>query len=171
MKIVINDANIFIDLSLLELLELFSQLDFELYTTDFVFEELNADQKNLVLTLKKNGKLNIIETTETTDFEGITNLLQNNNGLSFEDCSIWYYSQKLSGILLTGDSKLKTQASKSGIEVRGILYVFDEMVRQNLLNFSDAASKLEALFLLNNRLPKSEIDKRIKAWKEQQSID
>ena len=45
MKIVINDANILIDLAKLDLLDIFSRLPFDLYTTDFVYEELNEDQK------------------------------------------------------------------------------------------------------------------------------
>lgn len=45
MKVVINDANILIDIVKLELLLQFSKLNFEMYTTDFVVEELNLEQK------------------------------------------------------------------------------------------------------------------------------
>ena len=100
MKIVINDANILIDLAKLDLLDVFSKLPFDLYTTDFVYEELNVEQKSLVSVLHKNGYLKIIETEETIDFQNITRLLESSSGLSFEDCSVWYYSQKLSGTLL-----------------------------------------------------------------------
>ena len=44
MKIIINDANILIDLVHLGLMNEFIQLNLELKTTDFVFEELNEDQ-------------------------------------------------------------------------------------------------------------------------------
>lgn len=170
MRIVINDANILIDLAELDLLEKFSQLDFELYTTDFVFNEIDENQKKSVQKLKDNELLEVIETTENADYQGIQNLLDNNNGLSFEDCSVWHYSQKLTGILLTGDGKLRKQAKKSGVEVRGIIYIFDELVKQQLLSFSDAADKINLLFQLNNRLPKPEIDKRIKAWESNKNI-
>jgi rRNA-processing protein FCF1 len=165
MKIVINDANILIDLVKLNLLDLFSKLDFELYTTDFVYDELNENQRSPISALNANGKLKIIETTEVVDFQKISKLLENSNGLSFEDCSVWYYSEKLFGALLTGDGKLRKLASKNGIEVRGILYVFDELVKQELLSFQEAIEKLEQLSQFNNRLPKKEIQKRIENWK------
>lgn len=37
MKVVINDANILIDLVKLDLLNVFSKLPFDLHTTDFVY--------------------------------------------------------------------------------------------------------------------------------------
>lgn len=166
MRIVINDANILIDLAKLELLDVFSKLKFELYTTDFVYEELNQEQKSPVSMLNKNGHLTIIETEETIDFQNITNLLDSSTGLSFEDCSVWYYSQKLSGTLLTGDGKLRKQVSKKGIEVRGIIYIFDELLKQNLIDINIAIEKIEQLYQLNNRLPKKEIAKRIENWKK-----
>ena len=166
MRIVINDANILIDLAKLELLDVFSKLKFELYTTDFVYEELNQEQKSPVSMLNKNGHLTIIETEETIDFQNITNLLDSSTGLSFEDCSVWYYSQKLSGTLLTGDGKLRKQVSKKGIEVRGIIYIFDELLEQDLIDINIAIEKIEQLYHLNNRLPKKEIAKRIENWKK-----
>lgn len=165
MRIVINDANILIDLAKLDLLEKFSELDFELYTTDFVFNELNESQKKATQKIVDNNLIEILETSEIEDYQGIQSILDKNNGLSFEDCSVWYYSQKLSGTLLTGDGKLRKQARKSGLEVRGIIYIFDELVKENLLSFSDAVERIELLFQLNNRLPKTEIEKRIKLWK------
>ena len=170
MKIVINDANILIDLAKLDLLDKFSKLEFDLYTTDFVYEELNEAQKSPVSILNKNGYLKIIETEEITDFQNISELLDSSSGLSFEDCSVWYYSHKLSGTLLTGDAKLRKQVSKKGIEVRGIIYVFDELVKQNLLNFTGAIEKIEQLYQLNNRLPKKEIEKRIEQWNDKKTL-
>lgn len=170
MKIVINDANILIDLAKLELLGEFSKLNFELHTTDFVYEELNQEQKSPVSNLLENGTLNLIETIEIEDFQNINQLLESSNGLSFEDCSVWYYSSKLSGILLSGDGKLRKQVRESGIEVRGIIYVFDELVNQKLISFQLAVEKIEQLIKLNNRLPKNEIDKRIELWKKKLTL-
>ena len=113
MKIIINDANILIDLVKLELIDVFSELNFDLHTTDFVYEEIYDDQKRVISNLNKREKLKIIETSSNEDFLGINNLLQNSKGLSFEDCSVWYYAKKLSGILLTGDNQLRRQATKN----------------------------------------------------------
>lgn len=171
MKIVINDANIWIDLVKLDLLQAFSQLDFELHTTDFVLEELHDNQKESVQLLHQKGMLNIIETTETEDFINISNLTDKSTGLSFEDCSVWYYSKKLSGILLTGDGKLRKHATKDGVEVKGLIYILDCLLSQNILNFAQAIEKLNQLYAVNNRLPKQEIERRNLAWQKNEYIN
>lgn len=170
MKIVINDANILIDLAKLELIEIFSKINFDLHTTDFVIEELNDEQHKPVSKLVKNGKLKVIETEDALDFQGIVDILENSSGLSFEDCSVWYYSKKLTGALLTGDGKLRKQATKGGIEVRGIIFIFDELIKQGLISFTIAIDKIENLSKLNNRLPKKEIEKRIENWKNKTQV-
>lgn len=170
MKIVINDANILIDLVKLELLESFSKLNFDLHTTDFVIEELNDEQKAPIIELNGLKKFSIIETISIEDFQGINGILENSSGLSFEDCSVWYYSKKLSGVLLTGDGKLRKQASKDNLEIRGIIYLFDEFLNQNLISFEEAVEKIKQLRLLNNRLPKKEIEKRIDFWNQKKYV-
>ena len=45
MKLLINDANILIDIAKLGLVDAFLSLDFDLHTTDFVFAELNDNSK------------------------------------------------------------------------------------------------------------------------------
>ncbi|WP_179004438.1 hypothetical protein [Winogradskyella forsetii] len=170
MKIIINDANILIDLVKLELLEAFSKLNFDLYTTDFVIEELNDKQRAPITELSESNKLGIIETIAIEDFQGINIILENSSGLSFEDCSVWYYSKKLSGVLLTGDGKLRKQASKDDLEVRGIIYLFDEFLSQELIIFEVAVEKIIQLNLLNNRLPKKEIQKRIDSWSKNNHV-
>ncbi|NJW52219.1 PIN domain-containing protein [Salinimicrobium oceani] len=169
MRIVINDANILIDLAKLELIETFSRLNFDLHTTDFIIEELNEEQLIPVNQLIKSGKLTVIETEEIQDFQAITDILSTSNGLSFEDCSVWYYSKKLSGALLTGDGKLRKQASKD-VEVRGIIFIFDELLKQNLLTFSVAIEKITILYQLNNRLPKKILDDRLQLWREEKHV-
>ena len=170
MKIVINDANILIDLVKLELLEAFSKLNFDLHTTDFVIEELNDKQREPITELSQSNKLGIIETIKIEDFQGINSILENSSGLSFEDCSVWYYSKKLSGVLLTGDGKLRKQARKDNLEVKGIIYLFDEFLRQGIITFQEAVEKIKQLSLLNNRLPKKEIEKRIDFWNENKYV-
>lgn len=164
MKLVINDANILIDLVKLELLHEFSKLSFELYSTDFVIEELNKDQRNLVNGLVKDNMMKVIETNENVDFIGISDLLKNSTGLSFEDCSIWYYSKKMNAILLTGDGRLRKQARKDGVDVKGILFVFDELLVQSLISYEKAILKMNQLIQLNVRLPKIEIENRLNLW-------
>ncbi len=111
-------------------------------------------------------ELVVIETNEIEDYYGITVLLNQTKGLSFEDCSVWYYSKKKKGALLTGDAKLRRHAEKDNVQVRGILFVFDEIVKQNLLKPAEAALKISQLKQINPRLPINELDKRIRNWEK-----
>jgi len=164
MRIAINDANILIDLADLDMLDYFTQLEFEFITTDFIIEEIEDEtQKSKVANLIRVNKLTVI-TTKSEEYSKITDIISNHNGISFEDASVWYYSKKYDGILLTGDGNLRRQALKCGIEVRGILFVFDQLVGKKIFSKETAVTKLKELKTLNSRLPLKEVEARIKAW-------
>ncbi|HUH74627.1 MAG TPA: hypothetical protein VLZ75_09475 [Chitinophagales bacterium] len=164
MRVVINDANILIDLIKIDLMNEFIHLDMELKTTDFVLEELYDEQKKIILHFVNEGYIEIIKTEEIIDFIAIASILENNSGLSFEDCSVWYYASKLDGILLSGDGRLRTLATKNGIEVKGILYIFDQLLLMNLFSFEDAIGKIEKLYNTNPRLPINQKNARVSSW-------
>jgi len=171
MRLLINDANILIDIIKLELLDKFFSLSFRLLTTDFILEELNPIQKKEIENLINLEEIVLIKTTIVEDYLGINELLANSSGLSFEDCSVWYYSKKMNGILVTGDGKLRKTVTKDGIEVRGIIYLFDQMLEQELISFTEAMEKLELLYQINNRLPKKELEKRQNLWSNSQKVN
>lgn len=166
MKILINDANILIDLLHLELVEEFCSLDFKLYTVDVIIEELDEVQKAVIYQFPSIIilELNAEQVSEVAEIQKV------NNGLSFEDCSVWYYSRELQSILVTGDGKLRKKAKESGVEVRGILYLFDQFLIQDKIDFELAVSKINQLKILNSRLPQKQIDLRITSWKEKKHI-
>lgn len=171
MKIIINDANILIDLFHLDLVDVFFELqNLDLKTTDFVFEELHESQKEIFEQFIEKKSLEIIE-SEADDLTKIYQILSTTIGLSMEDCSVWYYAKKMEGILLTGDGKLRKQASADGVEVRGILYVFDQLLIFGLLSFDVAIEKLNQLYVLNERLPKEEKRRRLDCWSRFEHID
>lgn len=171
MKIIINDANILIDLVHLNLMDEFIQLQLELKTTDFVFEELNEDQKIVIEKFINSEHIELITTEQEEDFESITTILENSSGLSFEDCSVWHYANKLNGILLSGDGKLRKQAMANGVLVKGILYVFDQLLISDLISFDNAIEKLEQLYQINPRLPINLKNERIMTWSMQKHIN
>lgn len=159
MKLHINDANILMDIVKLDLAEAFLALGFELYTTDFVFAEMEPEQQALLASevLIKIG-------ADEADMTAIFEMTEQHAGLSFEDCSTWYFAQKMDGILVTGDGRLRKRASASGIEVRGMIYIIEQIKEQELLPVATCIEKLTALKALNDRLPMNEIDSRIEAW-------
>lgn len=171
MKIVINDANILIDLINLELEIPFFQLEqLELKTTDFVFEELHDGQKEILQQYIIQGRLIIIE-SEEEDLINISNILSTTNGLSFEDCSVWYFAKSQEGILLTGDGKLRRNSSADGVEVRGVLYIFDQLLLHGIITFDYAILKLNQLYQINDRLPAEAKNQRIEFWGRSEHID
>lgn len=164
MRIVINDANILIDLIHLNIIDIFFQLEnLELRTTDFVFEELLDEQKEILDVYIRDGFLTIIESTEE-DLLRISLILNNTRGLSFEDCSVWYFAKSINAILLTGDGRLRKQSLQDGVDVRGILYVFDYLLLSGLITFELALVKINQLYQINNRLPVSAKDERLICW-------
>lgn len=165
MAIFINDTNILIDLAGLDLLTEFSKIDAELCTCDLVIAELeDAEQKGKIDKLIESGLLKVLELTSDELFTKVATMVDETTGLSLEDCSVWYLAQKHNGILLSGDGSLRKQASKGGIVVKGIIYVFDLLVEQEIVTEKNASEKLVQLKSYNPRLPQKELDSRIKRW-------
>lgn len=151
------------DIEKLHLVDAFLSLGFDLHTTDFVFAELDDIQQEKFI----SDKLKIIRTETTEDYTAIFSLYDSHKGLSIEDCSVWHYTKKLNGILITGDGKLRKHVSKSGITVKGIIFIIEELKNQNILSIEDAIYKIRELKLLNIRLPHAEIDNRIVLWEKE----
>lgn len=165
--IVVNDTNVFIDLLDIGLLEHFFQLPWEVHTTDFVMFELSREgQRNAVEIYQVNKRLHVasFEMDELCEIRGLQKVYENKTNVSLTDCSVWYYAKRKGYILLTGDRKLRTSSMKDGVEVRGILYVFDKLVEETILAPAVAVEKMKQLQIINPRLPKDELEKRIKSW-------
>lgn len=163
MRIIVNDTNILIDLANLDLLDYFLKLEFEFHTNDFIINEItDTGQKNKIKKIINDNKL-IVAETKSEEYTSIIELQTKN--LSFEDCSIWHYTQKVKGILLTGDARLRKTVEKSGIKVMGILFIFDKLVECNIIDTNTAVEKLKELVSLNHRFPKIEIEKRFVLWR------
>lgn len=166
MRIAINDANILIDLYKLDLLNEFFELDFEFITSDFVYNELRKKQEQIDgLNLIIEKKLLKIQTFSFEEIMAIESLrARNSSKLSFEDCSVWYLAQVRKAILITGDKLLRKNATKEKIEVRGILFVFNELVNMQIITPKTATRKLNKLMEINNRLPLEECNKLLAKW-------
>ncbi len=166
MKIIINDANILIDLVELQLLPNFFALEFDFYTTSLIFEELEDDQQFTLKTYVDSGKLFVHEMTNGQITE-INNIQKTKPALSLQDCSAFYQAQIESGILITSDNTLRKFAKAQNQEVHGHLWVFDKMVESETISGELAINKLNELCQVINRnlgLPQHEIEKRIQQW-------
>lgn len=167
-KIVVNDTNVFIDLFSVGLLEEFFFLPWEIHTTNFVMLELLREgQQVSVAHYRDTGRLHI-PVFEQEELIEIGRMYQRYYGkktnVSFTDCSVWYYAKVNHYELLTGDRKLRNASHHDGVEVHGVIHVFDCLVASGIVEQKTAAEKLKQLYRLNPRLPKDEIEKRLEEW-------
>jgi predicted nucleic acid-binding protein len=165
MILLVNDASILIDLLKADLIEPFFQLEFELHVSDLVANEIQEKNATLLDAFVSNGKL----MKKTFDFEELMEiqLLEvQYNGLSVPDCSCLYLSEKLSATLLTGDAALRKIAEQNNIPVHGLLWILDELVKNNLISRKTAFERLTYIISINPRLPNVECKKRLNKWKK-----
>lgn len=166
MKILVNDTNIFIDLHSVGLLEEMCRLPYEIHTVDFVVAEIaDADQRRIFDELVAQGGIFIDGFTADEVIEIVEEHSSVSGNLSIPDCSVCYFARKHNVPMLTGDRRLRRYAEEQSIEVHGILFIFDELVRHDIISTSMAADRLEELFAINARLPKAEIRDRINRWR------
>lgn len=166
MRIIVNDANILIDLVDLKILPHFFQLEYEFHTTEMILDELFPEQKEALVPYIETGSLIIDEITED-DLVAILNIRISKPNLSEQDCSAFYQAQKENAALITSDNTLRKFAQSNNLEVHGHFWVFDNLVENDLLTGSRAIEKLDELCNVVNPklgLPQSECQKRIKKW-------
>ena len=167
MIVVVNDANILIDLVKLQLLPHFFSLQLKFHTTDLILNELH-DWQVEELQLFINSSALIINQLTDSELIDITLLQAEKRQLSEQDCSAIVCARKVTGDLLTSDNKLRKFATKKLFTVYGHLWVFDKMVEANTITPQNAIDKLTELReVINPRLnlPKIECENRLELWR------
>ena len=168
MKVIVNDANILIDLVDLKLLPHFFQIECEFHTTELILEEFLEEQKEALLPYIETGKL-IIDLIREEDLGEIYTIRMTKPALSEQDCSAFYQARKDNAALITSDNALRKFAKNEDIEVHGHLWVFDHLVDNNIIGGERAVEKLNELCEVINPklgLPKNECQMRIRKWKK-----
>lgn len=166
MRIIVNDANILIDLVELGLLHQFFSLPFEFQTTGSIFDELYQHQQEELSHFIRQDRLTVVEFTEE-ELTAISELNLKRPALSTQDCSAFFQARKTGGILVTGDNALKKYARANHLEAYGHLWVLDRLVDEKILPGIDASALLKTLTEnINPRLglPESECQRRHGTW-------
>lgn len=165
-KIAVKDANILIDLDVAGLLDLWFQLGIETHTTTFVREEIDQVEHRELMSHFESGNIvaHDLEFSELVVVEDL--MVEVSRAAKFNDCSVLYLAEKLNTVLLTGDGALRKSASRRGIEVRGTLWVFDQLIEAGLLSKTTAAAKLVTLLDDGTYLPQQECDLRLRQWQQ-----
>ena len=165
-RIIVNDTNIFVQLLELGMLDSFFALPWEIHITDFVMLELLREGLRENVEKYSNGCLLKIVKFDEEDILNILDFWQQYKrriNVSFNDCSALYFAKKNQFLLLTSDRILETTLYAE-VEVQGIIYVIDQLIKESVLSKQMAITKVKLLGKFNPRLPKDEIEKRIKQW-------
>jgi len=168
MKVVVNDANILIDLVKLQLLPHFFALAWEFHTTSLVLDELYDNQQEAYSAFIDNKRL-IIDDLDGDELSVLLDFRLEKPQLSVQDCSTILLSMKTDGLLISSDKNLREFAKCKGLEVHGHLWLFDQMVNANTITPLRAAEKLNELKNIVNprlHLPEVEYKRRINLWKD-----
>ena len=161
--VAIHDANILIDMVKIGLADLLFQINIDMRTTDFVWQEIDALQQMVLQPFIDNGVLGI-ERFNAVEVLEIAFSARKYSGVSFEDCSLLAAAKREEAMIITGDRKLRKVIEQEKIEVHGCLWLFDQLVESGLTTPSVAAQKLKELQGINVRLPVQEVANRIKQW-------
>jgi len=167
MKLAITDACIFIDLHLLDLVVPFFELDIEVHTSLDVFNELNEEQRQLLSAYQSMGRLTI-HILQQADREAMHGC-GFPRSLSEMDCTVLYLATRLDAMVLSSDKVVRNFAKKKSIDYHGMLWIFDELVRQECVTATIAADKLKQLMVSNqiyqnNEMLLKEMGKRLSKW-------
>lgn len=166
MKVVVTDVSVFFDLFEIQVLPEFFALDWEIHTTDFVYNEiLQADQKEVFEVFERSKKLKILNFS--SEEEAIVRNLKTRLTIrSIADKTILWKALQLKATLLTCDKKLRKEAEGHSIEAKGSIWVIEQLVGNGIINSTRGISLLDQLKMTNNSLPFDLIDKLIRKWKE-----
>jgi hypothetical protein len=163
MKVVVKDANVLLDLVNGGILGTWLSLGYQTCTTHLVWNEVSqTGQREGVQPFIDSGLIQLRDIAASAWPEIYA--FSNEVGVSVPDGSVWLLARTKGAILLTGDSTLRKAAQASDVEVRGVLWVLDELVEAERLL---PAKAVEALGLIQDGgafLPQDECDKRIAKW-------
>ncbi|MBN1338620.1 MAG: hypothetical protein JXA03_04815 [Bacteroidales bacterium] len=165
MKLIVTDTNVFFDMMSIGVLPDFFGLDYEICTTDFVVNEIvRVDQADQIQNFIRSKQLTVYKLT-SDEIEKVVNLKTKRNLRRITDKSVLWKALQLKCRLVTGDKNLRSEAEEQGLEVNGSLWVIKKLLETNVISPAIAAELLEKLKIVNNSLPKDEIEKLIKKYK------
>lgn len=158
-RVYISDTNIWSHFRHGGLLEELFALPFVFASTDFVLNELPEGESEQ---LKALGL--IVETLEGEAITALFELTVQHNNSALADVSCYYVAKEEGLPLLTGDGPLRKRATKDGVEVRGALWLLDQLIEHQVIASNHAAAALQAMLDAGARLPQAECEKRFGDW-------
>jgi predicted nucleic acid-binding protein len=160
-RVYVSDTNIWIDFRNAGLLDALFKLPLSLCCTDFVVLELMDLNTPM---LRQKGLL--VETLESEAMSRLFGLMAEHNNSSLADVSCCLLARDTGRPLLTGDGRLRKQATQDGLQVHGALWLLDQLVAHAVIDAAAAGEGLQAMLLHGARLPAPECQVRLARWRK-----
>ncbi len=159
-RVIVQDANVFIDLQTGRLLDVVLALDWEFHTTDAVLDEVEERLEPYV----EKGRIRVRVLSGDEIIETALERARQPRYVSIEDCSLMRLAMELEATLLTGDANLRFCAETRDITVRGTLWILDRLVESGKVPSNRVCEALIRMMKAGRRLPTMECEARIKKW-------
>lgn len=161
MAILVSDSSVLFDLERGGRLEAAFGCGLPMVVPDLLFENELRDhngsyfqQLGLAVTALNSDEVQLAQ-----DIRGLR------PALSLEDCSALVCASRQDHILLAGDGTLRKEANARKIVCRGLLWLLDEMLGTAKVSANQLCEGLTRIGQDKRcRLPRSELDSRIKKW-------
>ncbi len=160
-KILVSDTNIWIDLHRCNLLETVFKLPHQFVTTEFVWRELRKPPGQQLTDL--GLAIEALSSDETLQLFALKQSLKNS---SLADVSCYFVARDRGWTLLTNDGALRKSGHQSELDVRGVLWILDELEFHRVLSPVELASALTSMLDAGARLPDEECDRRLLKWRK-----
>jgi len=158
MRIIVSDSNCLIDLRKASLLRVFLRLPYEILIPNTLFEDELLSFTDVERKMMLDGGLKVID-IPGPQVARAREVIRSRPRLSIHDGFAFTLAEAYPGcVLLTGDAQLRILAEASAIEVHGVLWVFDEIHKNQLATakiLHTALARLAADSAV--RLPKHEL--------------
>ncbi len=172
--VAVKDASVLIDLANGDLIGHWFSLGIQTIITDSVRLEISMGKQDAIISPFIDAGLIQIDRVEDADALGwLTTVasLSEQHLISFADATALLCAKQRGALLLTGDGRLRREASGHGVTVRGVLWILDLLVSREVLNCEKAVNALDAILSEGGRLPEAECQKRRRRWGEGKWIE
>ena len=157
-KLLISDANIIIDSIAGDLVDAVFKLNYDFATPDILFNKEIKQQHPEII----QAGLQILELqAEAVEYAGAQFQAATTDKLSFMDCVALALARQEASILLTGDAKLRKYAKERHIEVKGTIWLVQQLFDHGLLNAAEAETAYNRMRDDGSRLPEKDIQKQL----------
>lgn len=161
MAILVSDTSVLIDLDRGQLLELVFSSGLTFVVPDFLYQNELEDSNGPYLRKLGLGVL----ASNGNEMSLVQAIKASRGALSLPDCSALVCALREEHILLTGDATLREEAKTRGVEVRGLLWVLDQLEVAKHIQPSVLHAALSQISNSKRcRLPKPEVAERLNRW-------